>query len=63
MEILNQWLEELAGDLQRISPEDREAILESYREQINEMVSCGLKETDILYDTGSPGPVKNEDHE
>ena len=32
MEILNQWLEELAGDLQRISPEDREAILESYRD-------------------------------
>ena len=49
MEILNQWLEELAGDLQRISPEDREAILESYREQINEMVSCGIKESELCH--------------
>ena len=60
MEILNQWLEELAGDLQRISPEDREAILESYREQINEMVSCGIKESDILSEIGSPKQVAKE---
>ena len=38
MNVLNQWLEELYQELQGISEDDRKDILESYEEQINEMI-------------------------
>ena len=47
MEIFEKWLDELAKDLHGISVEDREDILESYREQRNEMLSCGVSESFI----------------
>lgn len=60
MEIFEKWLDELAKDLHGISVEDREDILESYREQMNEMLSCGVSEADILSKLGSPKKVAKE---
>ena len=60
MEIFEKWLDELAKDLHGISVEDREDILESYREQMNEMLCCGVSETDILSKLGSPKKVAKE---
>lgn len=60
MEIFEKWLDELAKNLHGISFEDREDILESYREQMNEMLCCGVSETDILSKLGSPKKVAKE---
>ena len=44
MNVLNQWLEELYQELQGISEDDRKDILESYEEQINEMIDLKINE-------------------
>ena len=48
MNVLNQWLEELYQELQGISEADRKDILESYAEQINEMIDLKINEREIL---------------
>lgn len=54
MNVLNQWLEELYQELQGISEDDRKDILESYEEQINEMIDLKINEREILSKLGSP---------
>lgn len=51
-EYFNQWLEELHRELQGISEEDRTEILDSYKEQINEMKQLNIKEEQILSKLG-----------
>lgn len=60
MSILNQWLEELYQELQGISEDDRQDILESYEEQINEMIELNVNENEILSKLGSPKKVAQE---
>ena len=60
MSILNQWLEELYQELQGISEDDRQDILESYEEQINEMIELNVNEHEILSKLGSPKKVAQE---
>ena len=60
MSILNQWLEELYQELQVISEDDRQDILESYEEQINEMIELNVNENEILSKLGSPKKVAQE---
>ncbi len=60
MNVLNQWLEELCQELQGISEEDRKDILESYEEQINEMINLKVNEREILSKLGSPKKVAQE---
>ena len=52
MNIFNQWLEELNRELEGISEEDRTEILDSYKEQINEMKQLNIKEEQILSKLG-----------
>ena len=60
MSILNQWLEELYQELQGISEDDRQDIVESYEEQINEMIELNVNEHEILSKLGSPKKVAQE---
>ena len=60
MSILNQWLEELYQELQGISEDDRQDIVESYEEQINEMIELNVNEQEILSKLGSPKKVAQE---
>ena len=60
MNVLNQWLEELYQELQGISEDDRKDILESYEEQINEMIDLKINEREILSKLGSPKKVAQE---
>lgn len=60
MNVLNQWLEELYQELQGISEDDRKDILESYEEQINEMIELNVNEYEILSKLGSPKKVAKE---
>ena len=60
MSILNQWLEELYQELQGISEDDRQDIVESYEEQINEMIELNINEHTILSKLGSPKTVAQE---
>ena len=60
MSILNQWLEELYQELQGISEDDRQDIIESYEEQINEMIELNVNEHEILSKLGSPKKVAQE---
>lgn len=60
MNVLNQWLEELYQELQGISEDDRKDILESYEEQINEMINLKVNEREILSKLGSPKKVAQE---
>jgi len=60
MSILNQWLEELYQELQGISEDDRQDIVESYEEQINEMIELNVNEHEILSKLGLPKKVAQE---
>ena len=60
MNIFNQWLQELSQELKGISEDDRADILESYKEQINEMMVLELTEEEILSKLGSPKKVAQE---
>ncbi|MEE0880694.1 MAG: DUF1700 domain-containing protein [Turicibacter sp.] len=60
MSILNQWLEELYQELQGISEDDRQDIVKSYEEQINEMIELNVNEHEILSKLGSPKKVAQE---
>ena len=60
MSILDQWLEELYQELQGISEDDRQDIVESYEEQINEMIELNVNEHEILSKLGSPKKVAQE---
>ena len=46
--------------LQGISEDDRKDILESYEEQINEMIDLKINEREILSKLGSPKKVAQE---
>ncbi len=60
MTIFNQWLRELTQELQDISEDDRADILDSYEEQINEMIELNVNEEEILFKLGSPKKVAQE---
>lgn len=60
MNIFNQWLQELSQELKGISEDDRADILESYKEQINEMIALEVTEEEILSKLGSPKKVAQE---
>lgn len=60
MNIFNQWLQELSQELKGISEDDRADILESYKEQINEMMVLEISEEEILSKLGSPKKVAQE---
>lgn len=60
MTIFNQWLRELGQELQDISEDDRSDILDSYEEQINEMIEANMDEEELLFKLGSPKKVAQE---
>lgn len=54
------WLEALKKQLKQLPEDEREDILDNYREQIFEMLAEGSTEDEILQCLGSPKDVAKE---
>ena len=54
------WLEALKKELKQLPEDDREDILDNYREQISQMLAEGSTEDEILQRLGSPKDVTKE---
>lgn len=54
------WLEALKKELKQLPEDDREDILDNYREQISQMLAEGSTEDEILQRLGSPKDVAKE---
>ncbi len=54
------WLEALKKELRKLPEDDREDILDNYREQISQMLAEGKAEDEILIRLGSPKEVAEE---